>query len=993
VDRLVRGSLRRPWLVVGVWCVVAILVNTAVPQLESVVQHSSAPFFPANAPSVRALESMDRAFGSGDTRSDAFVVLADPSGLSARDTATYRTLVGTISAHPHRVPELQDWLDHPRLRRELVSKDHRATYLPLGLSSYIGSAASIADVKWLRGVAASVPRGPNTRIYVTGDPATIADLNNAVDGTSKRITVISLLALIAILIAIYRRPVTILLPLATIGVAVACTRGVLALAGQVGLPVSTFTPAFIAAIVLGAGTDYTVFLIARFQEELRNGVEPREAIAIAGVRIGRVLAASGATVIIGSALLGLANLAILAATGPAIAIAIAVTALVSLTLTPVLMGFAGTRIAPKRNPRQDGFWVRTGRLASGRPTAVLVVGMVGLGGLAAFFPTMRVSFNERAAQPPSTPSNQGYAALNAHFPANETLPDYLLVSTDHSMRDPADLAALNALSQSLGKIPSTQAVYSLTQPSGRPLKRATVANQVGVLAHRLNSASSKLAAKRGQLGSFSSGSAQLTSGADKISTGSRAASTAINRFINALGKEHHGLGQAKNAVGQAEQGSARLSAGALTLGSQLHQAHDQVAKAVSGLGQISAALDADPLCTVDPICRNARKALHTIYIAEHDKLLPGLNQAANGATRIGRGNGTLANGMYELRSGLTRAENGTAQLSAGERRFQRKLGALSNGASQLATGISQLPPNVAKLLDATGQLSSGLTKAGGYLQQVSTHADTPEAAGFYLTASDLARPAFALAQQLFLSPNGRLARIQIVGTTDPLTNSGQARYHQIERMAALAIRGTPLRAAQLQLTGAGGFGNDLDNYLHQDATLVALAVLISVFLILVIALRALVAPLYLLASVVLSYAAAMGLLTIVWQHILGHQIEFFVPLLSFVLLVAVGADYNLLLMARLREHDDVPTPDSVARAVASTGAVITSAGLIFAATFAALLGSPLLGLAESGFGMAAGLLLDTFVVRTLIVPACATLIGPRNWWPSTRAAHSSFGLD
>jgi RND superfamily putative drug exporter len=989
VDRLVRGSLHRPWLVLGAWAVLTIVLNTLVPQLESVVQHSSAPFFPANAPSVRALEAMDRGFGSGDTRSDAFVVLVDSQGLSAQDTATYRELVDRIAAQPGRVPELQDWVDQPKLRQVLVSKDRKATYLPLGLSSDIGSATSIADVKWLRGIAATVGHGPDTRIYVTGDPATITDLNDTVDNTSKRITVISLLALIAILIAIYRRPVTILIPLATIGIAVACTRGVLALSGQAGFPVSTFTPAFIAAIVLGAGTDYTVFLIARYQEELRNGLAPKDAIAVAGVRIGRVLAASGATVIIGSALLGLANLAILAATGPAIAIAIAVTAAVSLTFTPVLMAFAGLRIAAKREPRPDGFWVRTGRMASGRPAVVLVAGLVLLGGLAAFFPTMSLSFDERAAQPPSTPSNQGYAALNAHFPANETLPDYLLVSTDHTMRDPADLAALNSLSESLAKIPATQAVYSLTQPTGRPLKPATVASQVGILAHRLNAASSRLRAKRQQLGTLSSGSARLTSGASQLSSGSHAAAAAIDRFITGLDKEHAGLGRAASALGTAAHGAGELSTGANTLSRRLHQAHDQVAQAVSGLGQISAALDADPLCTVDPICRNARKALRTIYLAEHDKLIPGLAQAASGATRIGHGDGTLASGLHQLQAGLTRAQHGTAQLTAGERLFQTKLSELSNGAGQLAHGISELPPNVQKLLDATGKLTSGLNKAGGYLHQVSTHADTPEAGGFYLTASDLQRPAFSLAQRLFLSPDGKLARIQIVGTTDPLTDSGQARYHQIEQTAALAIRNTPLQHADLQLTGAGGFGNDLDNYLHQDAKLVALAVLISVFFILVIALRALVAPLYLLASVVLSYAAAMGLMTLVWQHLLGHQIDFFVPVLAFVLLVAVGADYNILLMARLREHDDVPSPSTVASAVASTGAVITSAGIIFATTFAALLGSPLLGLAEIGFGMAAGLLLDTFVVRTLIVPACATLVGRRNWWPSPRAAHVS----
>jgi RND superfamily putative drug exporter len=984
VDLLVGKSLRRPWLVLAAWAAVAIVLNTAAPQLESVVQDSSAPFFPASAPSVRALEVMDRGFGSGHTRSDAFIVLVDQRGLNAADTATYRSVVRRLVADPQRIPEMQDWVQQPKLRTVLISHDHRATYIPLGLASDIGSAQSIADVKWLRGITNSVSRSPTTRLYVTGDPATITDLNDAVDSTSKRITVISLLALLAILIAIYRRPVTILIPLATIGVAVVCTRGVLAVMGLAGFPVSTFTPAFIAAIVLGAGTDYTVFLIARYQEELRDGRAPADAIAIAAVRIGRVLAASGATVIIGSALLGLASLSILAATGPAIAVAIAVTALTSLTLTPVLMSFAGTRIASTRAPAPNGIWVKTGRLAAGRPAAVLVVGLLVLGALAAFFPTMSLSFDERAAQPRSTPTNQGYTALDAHFPANETLPDYLLVSAPHSMSNPHDLAALNALSESLAKIPHTQTVYSLTQPTGRPLKPATIAHQVGVLARRLNAAGTQLRHRRHQLQQFSTGTGRLSSGASQINAGTHAAYHVIDRFIAGLTKENHGLGAATHALGTAHRGASQLQAGALTLGRRLDQAHDQTAKAVSGIGQISAALDKDPLCSLDPICRNARTALSQIYRGEHDELLPGLERAAHGATKIGHGDGALAGGLRQLEQGLARARRGTARLKAGEQLFQRKLRRLADGTSQLAHGIGQLPPGVQKLVGATTKLTTGLGKAGGYLDQVSTHANTPEAAGFYLTGHDLNRPDFSLARQVFLSPNGKLARIEIVGTTDPLTGSGQTRYHEIEQTAALAVRGTPLQDANLQLTGAGGFGNDLDDYLHQDAELVALAVLISVFLILVIALQALVAPLYLLASVVLSYAAAMGLMTIIWQHILGHQIEFFVPVFGFVLLVAVGADYNILLMARLRELSETPTRESVARAVATTGAVITSAGLIFASTFAALLSSPVLGLAEIGTGMAIGLLLDTFIVRTLVVPACAALVGDKNWWPSGR---------
>ncbi len=128
----------------------------------------------------------------------------------------------------------------------------------------------------------------------------------------------------------------------------------------------------------------------------------------------------------------------------------------------------------------------------------------------------------------------------------------------------------------------------------------------------------------------------------------------------------------------------------------------------------------------------------------------------------------------------------------------------------------------------------------------------------------------------------------------------------------------------------------------------------------------------------------MGLSALFWQDLLGKPIDFTMPLLAFVILVSVGADYNILLMSRVREESATATRQGVARAVAATGGVITSAGLVFAGTFIAMTSSPVLGLVETGTGVAAGLLLDTFVVRSLLVPSIAALLGRANWWPGER---------
>jgi putative drug exporter of the RND superfamily len=162
-------------------------------------------------------------------------------------------------------------------------------------------------------------------------------------------------------------------------------------------------------------------------------------------------------------------------------------------------------------------------------------------------------------------------------------------------------------------------------------------------------------------------------------------------------------------------------------------------------------------------------------------------------------------------------------------------------------------------------------------------------------------------------------------------------------------------------------------------------------LILIALLRAVVAPLYLLATVVLNYAAALGVGVLAFQYGFGQDIAWQVPLLSFIVLVAVGADYNMLLIARLREESAYNIRVGVLRTVANTGSVITSAGLIFAASMFGLMVGSTGTMIQVGFIAGCGLLLDTFVVRTLVVPTIATLLREANWWPrrqnSGRAPH------
>jgi RND superfamily putative drug exporter len=182
---------------------------------------------------------------------------------------------------------------------------------------------------------------------------------------------------------------------------------------------------------------------------------------------------------------------------------------------------------------------------------------------------------------------------------------------------------------------------------------------------------------------------------------------------------------------------------------------------------------------------------------------------------------------------------------------------------------------------------------------------------------------------------------------------------------------------------------DISSISNSDLKHIIPIAIIAIGILLALVLRSLVAPLYLIASVGISYLAALGLSVLVFIEI-GHSggLVFFMPFLMFIFLLALGEDYNILMMTRIREEAQrMPLRDAVTRALGATGSTITSAGLVLAGTFIVLTvvagsGSGGDQIRDIGLGLALGILMDTFLVRTLLVPSTVVLLGRWNWWPS-----------
>ncbi len=244
------------------------------------------------------------------------------------------------------------------------------------------------------------------------------------------------------------------------------------------------------------------------------------------------------------------------------------------------------------------------------------------------------------------------------------------------------------------------------------------------------------------------------------------------------------------------------------------------------------------------------------------------------------------------------------------------------------------------------------------------------------------------------SRSGDAARYFLVLRADPLGARAISILRQIQTALPVLLRRAGLPDAQVGIAGDTALSAETIDKTNADLKRIAPTALVVIFIILVVYLRALVAPLYLLVTSVLALVAGLGLATYVFQDVLHYDgITYFVPFVSAVLLISLASDYNVFLVGRVwTEARHRPLREAVPDAASRASSAITLAGLVLAGSFALLALVPIQAFAEIAGTMAAGLLLDAFVVRTLLVPAVITLVGTASGWPG-RALRPPDGLD
>jgi RND superfamily putative drug exporter len=900
------------------WIIATVVVNVVVPPLEVVGEAHSAPMAPNDAPSMVAMKLMGHNFNEFNSNSTVMIVIEGQDKLGDDAHRYYDSIVHQLGHDPAHIEHIQDFWGDPLTAAGAQSADAKAAYVMVYLAGDQGTTTANHSVEAVRKVVEHTPAPPGVKAYVTGPAALTDDLHVIGNASLARVTLFTLGAIAIMLLIVYRSIVTTLVQLFLTFVGLASARGVVAVLGSLNIfGLTTFASNILTMLGIAAATDYGIFMFGRYSEARAAGEDRETAYYTTFRSVTPVVVGSGLTIAGATYCLSFARLPYFSTMGLPVAIGMLVVVAAAVTLGPAVL-FLGSLVGRFEPKRARGrLWRRVGTAVVRWPAPILAASAVAVLIGMVAVPGYTPYYNDRFYMPGSAPANQGYAASDRHFSQARMNPDILMVDADHDMRNPADMLVLDRVARNVLNIPGIAMVQDITRPLGIPIQHSSIPFQQSMGGQTTMQ----------QYPFQEINIANMRKMADDM------------QFIADNMQQMYGLLLKMNAV------THDLRANTDDLTAITDELRNHIADFDDFFRPIRNYFYWEPHCFDIPLCYATRSIFDSL------------------------------DGVDELTDKFHALDKDTQQLDA----LLPQLSAL-------------LPPVIATMRSTRDLMLSTLATTSALQDQMAALNDTAIVMGqsfdaakngdlFYLPPEAFQNPEFQRGLAMFLSPDGKSARFFITHQSDPMTPEGIGRVSAERTAAQEGLKQSSLSNAKVYLGGTAATYRDMADGAKYDLMIAVVSALTLIFMIMLIITRSLVAALVIVGTAASSIAASFGLSVLIWQDLLGIRVHWLVMLMCVIILLAVGSDYNLLLVSRFKEEIHAGLKTGYLRAMAGSGGVVTAAGLVFAFTMAAMLGSNLRVLAQMGSTIAIGLLLDTLIVRSLLMPSIATLLGRWFWWP------------
>ncbi|MHA7649713.1 MMPL/RND family transporter [Mycobacterium sp. ML4] len=901
------------------WLAVVVVMSVFLPSLEVVGQERSVSLSPKDAPSYVALKHIGESFKEGNTDSVAMLVLESGQPLGDEAHRYYDGLIRKLRADKAHVLSIQDFWGDPLTAAGAQSSDGKSVTAQINLNGNQGEPLANESVASVRKIVAGMPPPAGLNVYVAGVAALGADLQHSGDRSMVKITVTTVVVILVMLLFVYRSPTTVILLLLTVGIEMAAARGAVAILGHARLiGLSTFAVSLLTSLAIAAGTDYGIFIIGRYQEARQAGEDRETAFYTMYRGTAHVILGSGMTIAGATFCLSFARMPYFQTLGIPCAVGMIVAVLVALTLGPAVL-VVGSRFGlfDPKRLLKVRGWRRIGTAVVRWPLPILAVTCVIALIGLITLPGYKPSYDDRAYLPAFIPANKGFAAADRHFSQARMKPEILMIESDHDMRNPADFLILDKLAKGIFRIPGISRVQAITRPDGTTMDHTTIPFQISMQ-------------NAGQVQMLKYQRSRMN---DMLKQADEMAKTIV------VMKRMYGL------MAQLADNTHRMVNDTVEMQQITDELRDHVADFDDFWRPIRSYFYWEKHCYDIPICWSIRS-------------------------------------IFDALDGLDEIDEKLSKL----------VGDIKNLDQLMPQMLATFPPMIDSMESMRIMMLAMHSTMSGIFDQMDEMGDNANAMGhafdaaknddsFYLPPEVFKNADFKRAMSNFLSADGHEARFIILHRSDPASADGIASVDKIRTAAEESLKGTPLENAKIYLAGVGAVFKDISDGAKWDLVIAGVSSLCLIFIIMLLMTRALVAAAVIVGTVALSLGASFGLSVLVWQHILDFRLHWMVLAMSVIVLLAVGSDYNLLLVSRFKEEIHAGLNTGIIRSMGGTGKVVTNAGLIFAITMASMVVSDLRIVGQVGTTIGLGLLFDTLIVRAFMTPSIAALLGRWFWWP------------
>jgi RND superfamily putative drug exporter len=901
------------------WVAVAALTNVLVPQLEVVGEAHNVALSSPDSPSLQAFQHIGKVFKEFDYDSAAMVVLEGDQPLGADAHKYYDDLVKRMEADTSHVQHVDDFWGDPLTAAGAQSPDGKAAYVQVFLVGNQGEAKSLESVDAVRKIVADTPAPQGVKAYVAGSAAQIADQFEVGNASTNLVTGLTVGVIAIMLLIVYRSFVTMIIALLTVLIEMASARGIVSfLANANVIGLSTYSTNILTLLVIAAGTDYIIFLLGRYHEARGNGFDREVSYYDMYRGTSHVVLGSGLTIAGAVFCLSFTRLPYFQSLGIPAAIGVFVALVASLTMAPAVV-VIGSRfgLLEPKRATQKYGWRRIGTAIVRWPVPILIT-TIGIALIGLLaLPGYKTSYDVGTYLPKDASSNQAYAAAERHFSKARLNPELLMIDADHDLRNPTDMILLERVAKAVFHTDGIAQVQSITRPLGTPLDHSSIPFQI----------SANSAAQINNLPYQQARAADLVKQVAVIDDG-----------IKVLRQQYALQQQSSEVTHEQSEAFKQTVATAQDL-------RDKIANFDDTFRPLRSYFYWEPHCYDIPLC----SALRSIFDA-----LDGID--------------TLTDQLANVSQSISKLDQLQPQLTA----------LIPPQIKNQQTNRDLTMTNYATTAGIYDQTQAALNNSTA-LGQAFDASKTDDS--FYLPPEAFTNPEFIRGLKLFLSPDGKAARMIITHDVDPATPEGISHIENIRHAAQEAVKGTPLAGSKIYIGGTAATYKDIGDMAKYDVLIAGIASLSLILLIMMFITRSIIAAVVIVGTVALSLGASFGLSVLVWQYIFGIQLYWVVLAMAIILLLAVGSDYNLLLVSRFKEEIHAGINTGIIRSMAGSGSVVTAAGLVFAFTMASFIVSDLVVLGQIGTTIALGLLFDTLIVRSFMTPSIAAILGRWFWWP------------